>query len=99
MFIVDYSLKGWFSDRISTAINESVEVAEGYLDEHTRGVRASILAMANDINRDAPKLVLNPNSLDNYLSTQAAVRNLSEAIIIDGSKMVLGRSQFGFSIS
>ena len=99
MFIVDYSLKGWFSDRISTAINESVEVAEGYLDEHTRGVRASILAMANDINRDAPKLVLNPKSLDNYLSTQAAVRNLSEAIIIDSSKMVLGRSQFGFSIS
>ncbi len=99
MFIVDYSLKGWFSERISTAINESVEVAEGYLDEHTRGVRASILAMANDINRDAPKLVQNPKSLDNYLSTQAAIRNLSEAIIIDSSKMVLGRSQFGFSIS
>ena len=55
--------------------------------------------MANDINRDAPKLVQNPKSLDNYLSTQAAVRNLSEAIIIDSSKMVLGRSQLGFSIS
>ena len=36
--------------------------------------------MVNDINREAPKLVSNPNTLDNYLSTQAAIRNLSEAI-------------------
>ena len=55
-------------------------MAEDYLSEHTRGVRGSILEMVNDINREAPKLVSNPNTLDNYLSTQAAIRNLSEAI-------------------
>ena len=98
-FIVDYSFRGWFSDRISTAVNASVKVAEGYLDEHKRGVRGSILAMVNDINREAPKLVLNPEALDNYLSTQAVVRNLSEAMLINSSKMILGRSQFGFSIA
>ena len=99
LFIVDYSFRGWFSDRISTAVNASVKVAEGYLDEHKRGVRGSILAMVNDINREAPKLVLNPEALDNYLSTQAVVRNLSEAMLINSSKMILGRSQFGFSIA
>ena len=98
-FIVDYSFKGWFSERISTAVNESVKVAEDYLSEHTRSVRGSILEMVNDINREAPKLVSNPNSLDNYLSTQAAIRNLSEAILVNSSKMVLARSQFAFSIA
>ena len=98
-FIVDYSFKGWFSERISTAVNESVKVAEDYLNEHTRSVRGSILEMVNDINREAPKLVSNPNSLDNYLSTQAAIRNLSEAILVNSSKMVLARSQFAFSIA
>ena len=58
-FIVDYSFRGWFSDRISTAVNESVKVAEDYLSEHTRSVRGSILEMVNDINREAPKLVSN----------------------------------------
>ena len=98
-FIVDYSFRGWFSDRISTAVNESVKVAEDYLDEHTSSVRGSILEMVNDINREAPKLVSNPKNLDNYLSTQAAVRNLSEAILLNSSKMILARSQFAFSIA
>ena len=99
LFIVDYSFRGWFSDRISTAINESVKVAEDYLSEHTSSVRGSILEMVNDINREAPKLVSNPKNLDNYLSTQAAIRNLSEAILLNSSKMVLARSQFAFSIA
>ncbi len=98
-FIIDYSFRGWFSDRISTAVNESVKVAEDYLDEHTRSVKGSILEMVNDINREAPKLVSKPKNLDNYLSTQAAVRNLSEAILLNSSKMILARSQFAFSIA
>ena len=36
LFVVDYSLRGWFADRISTAVNESVTVAESYFDEHAR---------------------------------------------------------------
>ena len=55
--------------------------------------------MVNDINREAPKLVSKPKHLDNYLSTQAAVRNLSEAILLNSSKMILARSQFAFSIA
>ena len=34
LFVVDYSLRGWFAERISTAVNESVTVAESYFDEH-----------------------------------------------------------------
>ena len=37
--------------------------------------------------------------MDNYLSTQAAGRNLSEAILLNSSKMILARSQFAFSIA
>ena len=38
--IIDYSLRGWFADRISTAVNESVEVASAYFEEHSRSVWA-----------------------------------------------------------
>ena len=57
LFVVDYSLRGWFAERISTAVNESVRVAESYFDEHARAISGEVLTMANDINRGAYRLV------------------------------------------
>ncbi len=79
VFVLDYSLRGWFNDRISTAVEESVNIANSYLEEHKRSVSGQILAMANDINREAPNLLRNRNSFDLYLTNQAGVRNLTEA--------------------
>ena len=87
--IIDYSLRGWFADRISTAVNESVEAASAYFEEHSRSVRGQILAMANDLNREASRLARNPNQLNDYISSQTALRNLSEAVIIDGTGQIL----------
>ena len=97
--MIDYSLRGWFADRISTAVNESVEVASAYFEEHARSVRGQILAMANDLNREAPRLVRNRNQLNEYISNQTALRNLSEAVIIDGTGQILAKSQFAFALT
>ncbi len=97
--VLDFSLRGWFSSKISTAISESVQVAEAYFDEHSRSVKGQILTMANDINREGPKLIGNKIKFNEYLSNQTFLRNLSEAIIIDGTGQILAKSQFAFSIS
>jgi len=55
--ILDQSLRGWFAERISTAVSESVDIANSYYDEHAGSVRAQLLIMANDINREAPRLL------------------------------------------
>ena len=99
LFVVDYSLRGWFAERISTAINESVRVAESYFDEHARSISGEVLTMANDINREAYRLVGKGNLMGRYLSDQAALRNLSDAIIFDGTGQVLAKSQFAFAIT
>jgi len=36
----------WFSDRVRTAVDESVVVAGAYYDEHKQAIRGDILAMA-----------------------------------------------------
>ena len=97
--LIDYSLRGWFAERISTAVNESVEVASAYFEEHSRSVRGQILTMANDINREAPRLVNNQKLLNEYLSNQTALRNLSESVIVDGTGRIKAKSQFAFAIS
>jgi len=99
LFIVDYSLRGWFAERLSTAVNESVRVAESYFDEHARSISGEVLTMANDINREAYRLVGKGNLMGRYLSDQAALRNMADAIIFDGTGQVLAKSQFAFAIT
>ena len=96
--VVDYSLRGWFSERISTAVNDSVTIADAYLEEHTRSIRGQVLAMANDVNRDGLKLVQNKQIFDRFITDQVGIRNLSEAVIVDGTGQIIAKSRFAFAI-
>ncbi|MBL6782329.1 MAG: HAMP domain-containing protein [Alphaproteobacteria bacterium] len=99
VFVLDYSLRGWFNDRISTAVEESVTIANSYLEEHKRSVSGQILAMANDINREAPILLRNRQNFDLYLTNQAGVRNLTEALVVDSTGRVLANSKFAYAVT
>ena len=96
---LDFSLKGWFAQRISTAIEQSVYVADAYYEEHSRSVRGQILAMANDVNREAVSFSNNAERLEEYLNNQILLRNLSEAVIVDGTGQILAKSQFAFALT
>ena len=97
--VLDFSLQGWFAKRISTAIEQSVLVADAYYQEHASSVRGQILGMANDINRETAVLSGNPAFLEEYLNNQAALRGLSEAVIVDGTGQILAKSQFAFALT
>ena len=97
--ILDQSLRGWFADRISTAVSESVDIANSYYNEHAGSVSAQLLIMANDINREAPRLLSSRQRLNEYVSNQTVLRNLSESVIIDGTGQVLAKSRFAFAIT
>ena len=98
-FVLDVSLRGWFSERISTAINDSVTVANAYLEEHIQSVEGQILAMANDINREAGSLSGNQRRFNAYLTNQAGVRSLSEAVVIDSTGRVVASSRFAYAVT
>jgi len=93
-----FGVQAWFSDRVSTAVNESLVVAEAYLDEHTQTMRADVLAMANDLNREASLLGDSPESMKKVVQTQSLLRNLSEVLVFTSSGRVLGRSHLTFSL-
>lgn len=93
-----FGVQGWFSDRVSTAVNESIAVAEAYLDEHQQTMRADVLAMANDLNRSSYELVDNRKALESFVQTQSQLRNLSEALIFTSSGRVIARSRLAFTL-
>ena len=93
-----YGMESWFSDRVRTAVHASLEVASAYLAEHQQVIGGDALAMANDINREAPNLITSQQAFSNYVASQAAIRGLSEAIVFDTQGRILAKSGLAFSI-
>lgn len=89
-------MQAWFSERVRTAIGESLEVARAYVSEHQQAIRGDVLAMANDLNRAAPRLLVDPAFFREVVVTQAALRGLTEALVFDGTDRVLARAGLTF---
>lgn len=97
-FFFHFGVQTWFSTRVQTAIEESQAVAEAYLEEHRQVIRADTLAMATDLDREAPILMNNQEAFGKFVQTQSLLRNLSEVIVFEPSGKVLARSGLTFSL-
>lgn len=91
-------VESWFSDRVRTALTESSEVAEAYLEEHIQAIRSDVLAVANDINRQWLQLNRSEEVLNRFLSIQAAQRGLTEAVIFQNDMQVLAKAGYTFAL-
>lgn len=90
-------VQAWFNDRIKTALFESLTVAESYLREHTENLRGDAVAMAGDLNQELLQTVINAKDFNRVVSTQAALRSLTEAIVIQNNK-IIAQSALSFSL-
>lgn len=93
-----FGLQSWLSAQVRTALEESVAVSEAYLHEHKQNIRADVLAMAQDLSRDVLALETNPALFTRVVDFQTRVRDLSEAVVFDGSGAVRGRSGFSYML-
>ena len=98
-FFLHYGVQGWFSERVSTAVRESQAVAEAYLEEHRQVIRADILAMANDLDRQASLLLSNGKAFEEVMDTQTMMRNFSEAAVFNRSGRLMATSGLTFSLT
>ncbi len=98
-FFFHFGVQTWFSENVRTAVVESQAVAEAYLEEHQQIIKADILAMANDIDRQASMMIDARKAYNRSLDTQSLFRNLSEAMIFDASGKILARSGLTFTLT
>ncbi len=93
-------LQSWFSERVRIAVDESLSVAQAYLAEHQQGLRASALAMASNLNQEAARLTAanDPEFFNYVVSHQVHVRNLTEAMVVDGTGRMIARSDMAFTL-
>jgi len=77
---LDRGLDNWFSVRTKAIIQNSLQVAEAYVQEHGQVLRAEAVAMARDLEDSAtPDIAMNL-----VLSQQAGIRGIPLAYLIDG---------------
>ena len=69
----NFGIQAWFNQRVQTALDESNQVAQGYLTEHENDIRLDALAMANDLSQGGAVFFGNPNEFASYLVTQAVI--------------------------
>jgi two-component system nitrogen regulation sensor histidine kinase NtrY len=95
--IFNTQVQAWFNDRVRTAVENSVIVADAYLAEHKRLISADAAAMGQDLNRSWPRFVADLPSVERTLEIQAALRSLPEAIVFDTSGQIIARA--GLTVS
>jgi two-component system nitrogen regulation sensor histidine kinase NtrY len=76
-------IQAWFNQRVQTALDESSQVAQGYLDEHTNDIRLDALAIANDLSQNGPVFYGDANGFAAFLVQQTAMRGLTQAVIFE----------------
>jgi two-component system nitrogen regulation sensor histidine kinase NtrY len=90
---LDRGLDRLFSTRTKAIIENSLMVADAYLQEHARMIRGDILAMAFDVARAKPLFDQDRPRFQQFFSAQARVRGLSAAMIIDANAKVIERAE------
>jgi two-component system nitrogen regulation sensor histidine kinase NtrY len=93
-----FGLQAWFSDRVRTVVENATSVAEAYIQEHQKVIKADILGMAADLNSESLMIGNNSALLEQAISIQARLLSLSEAIIFDGSGHPVARANSTLSL-
>jgi len=99
IFTINTALEGWFSEKISTAVSQSVEVANKYLVEHQNAMKGEALEFAKLLNDNAISFSSNQDKINKFLNFYISKNNLTDAVLIGSSRNVLARSQFAFEIN
>ncbi len=83
------SIDNVFNRQIRTIVETSVDVARSYLEEHGQLIRTDASSMAKDLSDAAPGLARQPKKFRELLLSQAGLRDLPVAYVIDIDRQVL----------
>jgi len=84
LFLLSFALDKYFDKKITTAVNNSYEIAKSYTEEARTKTQSEIILIAFDLNKSINFLNTNINQFKSFLNTQKLIRDMDEVHIIDG---------------
>ena len=95
--VFEFGIQSWFSSRVGTALRESVQMTEKYVDEHIIALQGDIRNLASDINAHALELMSEPRQLPDFFNRRARERGIAGASVFDERGRVLVANVGSFS--
>jgi len=89
LFLFSFALEKYFDKKITTAVNNSYEVAKNYVDDVRNKIESDIVLVAFDINKNSAILRKDKKNFQNFLNTQRLLRGLDQIHLIDSKKNIL----------
>ena len=90
LFIFSFALEKYFDKKITTAVNNSYEIAKNYVDEKRNKIQSEIVLIAFDLNKYHNIYRSDPNRFKSFLNTQNIVRDVDQIFLIDANgKLIL----------
>jgi len=83
LFLLSFALDKYLDKKITTAVNNSYEIAKSYTEEVRTKTQSEIILIAYDLNKSINFLNTNINQFKSFLNTQKLIRNMDEVHIID----------------
>ena len=83
LFLLSFALDKYLDKKITSAVNNSYEIAKSYTEEVKAKTQSEIILIAYDINKSANFLNSNLNQFKSFLNTQKLIRKMDEVHIID----------------
>ncbi|WP_367363685.1 sensor histidine kinase NtrY-like [Candidatus Tisiphia endosymbiont of Nedyus quadrimaculatus] len=99
-YFFNFGIQSWFDKKISAVLDQSIIVAESYIDEHKMQLRETALSVADDLTEMYYNLIHNPLSFNEALNTEVEMRSLDEAIVFHRpTNTVIANTFLSFAIS
>ncbi len=83
LFIFSFALDKYFDKKITTAVNNSYEIAKNYVDEKRNKIESEIVLIAFDLNKYAELYNSDPDRYQLILNTQRFLRDIDQLHLID----------------
>ncbi len=97
LFIFSFALNKYFDKKITTAVNNSYEIVDKYVEEKRNKIESDVVLIAYDLNRLKDLFIKNPSQFKKYLNAQRLIRNIDNLYLIDGSgKLLLSANEKEF---
>lgn len=91
----ELGLQNWFSSKVRTAVDNSVNIAQDYFQEYSKGIVLEVTELSAALNRQAIRLQFNEEAFREEVINQAIDRSFAEIIVLSRSGTVYVRYDLG----
>ena len=93
LFLFYFGLEKYFDKKITSAVNNSYEIAKNYVDEKQDKIKSEIILIAYDLNNYVEIYNNNKKRFQNIINTQKFIRDIDQIHLIDSQGNLIMSSQ------